>query len=119
MKVCKTDSRVSKSWGGVACKRAPVILIVVALVLLWSNLAAAQHTTGALRGQVFDPAGATVAGANVNVRNDATGVSQTTVTSSAGTYDFPSVLPGSYTLTVEAKSQGRGCLARAPPEGRV
>jgi len=40
----------------------------------------------------------------VTVRNDDTGVSQTTVTSSAGTYDFPSVLPGSYTVIVEAKN---------------
>ena len=104
MKVCKTDTRFSESRRAISCKRAPVILIVAALALLWSNVAAGQHTTGTLRGQVFDSTGATVAGANVIVRNDATGVSQTTVTSSAGTYDFPSVLPGSYTVTVEAKS---------------
>ena len=52
----------------------------------------------------FDQAGAAVAGANVTVTNEATGVTQTTVTSSAGTYEFPSVLPGTYTIAVEAKS---------------
>ena len=104
MKACKTDSRFLESWGAVSYKRGLVIPIVAALVLLWSNLAAAQHTTGTLRGQVTDPAGATVAGASVTVRNDATGVSQTTVTSSAGTFDFPSVLPGAYTVIVEAKT---------------
>ena len=104
MKACKTDSRFLESWCAVSCKRGLVIPIVAALVLLWGNLAAAQHTTGTLRGQVFDPAGAAVSGASVTVRNDDTGVSQTTVTSSAGTYDFPSVLPGAYTVIVEAKT---------------
>jgi hypothetical protein len=77
---------------------------VVALALLLSNTALAQHTTGTLRGQVSDGTGAAVAGASVSLTNDATGVLQSTVTSSAGTYDFPSVLPGSYTVVVEAKS---------------
>ena len=52
-----------------------------------SNNHSTKHTTGTLRGQVSDPAGATVAGASVTVRNDANRVSQTTVTSSAGTYE--------------------------------
>jgi hypothetical protein len=104
MQTYKTDSLFSQGCAVVSLKRVPVILIVAVLALLWSNLAAAQHTTGTLRGQILDSTGATVAGANVSLTNDATGVSQTTVASSAGTYDFPSVLPGSYTVTVEAKT---------------
>ena len=104
MKVCKTDSRFSKCCSTVSCKRDLVILVVAVLVLLWSSLAMAQHTTGTLRGQVLDQTGAIVSGGYVTVTNEATGVTQSTVTSSAGTYEFPSVLPGSYSLTVEAKS---------------
>src|SRR5882757_10052336 len=104
MQIYKIDSRFSDSWGGVTLKRVAVIVIMAVVASLCSTTAAAQHTTGTLRGQVLDPAGATVSGADVTVRNEATAVSQTTVTSSAGTYDIPSVLPGSYTVTVEAKS---------------
>ena len=104
MQTYKADSRFSDSRGVATWKRVPLIFIVAVLAVLWSNLAVAQHTTGTLRGQVLDPAGAAVAGGGVTVQNEATGVSQTTVTSSAGTYDFPSVLPGNYTVTVEAKT---------------
>jgi len=99
----RVDSRFSNLWNVVSL-RLVLPILVAALALLWSNAAAAQHTTGTLRGQVLDPAGATVAGGKVAVVNEATGVSLTTVTSSAGTFDFPSVLPGTYTLTVEAAS---------------
>jgi hypothetical protein len=104
MQIYKTGSRFSETRGAVSSKRVLITLIVAALALLCSSLAGAQHTTGTLRGQIFDPAGAAVSGANVTVTNDATGVSQTTVTNSAGTYDFPSVLPGTYTVAVEAKN---------------
>jgi hypothetical protein len=103
MPTYKVDSRISDSWGVVSLRRV-LLVLTAALALLWSNLATAQHTTGTLRGQVLDPVGATVAAGQVTVRNEATGVLQATVTSSAGTYEFPSVLPGTYTLTVEAAS---------------
>ncbi|HEY6769201.1 MAG TPA: TonB-dependent receptor [Candidatus Sulfotelmatobacter sp.] len=73
------------------------------LLLALSSIAMAQGTTGTLRGQVLDPASATITGAQVVVTNQGTGVSQTVATTSAGTYDFPSILPGSYTVTVDAK----------------
>ena len=79
------------------------ILSTIALVLMWSSLALAQRTTGTLRGQVLDPANATVGGCAVTVTNEATGVSQTDATNSAGTYDFPSILPGAYTVAVDAQ----------------
>jgi peptidoglycan/LPS O-acetylase OafA/YrhL len=79
-----------------------VPMLTVCLALLWAVTAVAQHTTGTIRGQVLDPAGATVAASQVSITNEATGVVQTSTTSSAGTYEFPSVLPGTYTLSVEA-----------------
>jgi hypothetical protein len=71
--------------------------------LLTSVCAQAQRTTGTLRGQVLDPQGAVVAGAKVTATNEATGVVQSTQTTSAGTYIFPTLLPGKYTLKVESE----------------
>jgi hypothetical protein len=62
----------------------------------------AQRTSGTLRGQVFDPQAAMVAGAKVTVTNEATGVAQLVQTTSAGTYNLPSLIPGKYTVAVEA-----------------
>jgi outer membrane receptor protein involved in Fe transport len=77
-------------------------LLVALLALALGNPALAQRTTGTLRGQVLDPSGAVVATAQVTATNQDTGVSLSMATTSAGTYDFPSVLPGRYRVAVEA-----------------
>jgi hypothetical protein len=102
------------SYSTVSLRHFRLLCIGATLALLSSSVAAAQHTTGALRGQVLDPADATIAGATVTVTNEATGVTQTTVTSSAGTYEFPSILPGSYTVTVVAKNFKKYVVAGVP-----
>ncbi|MCA1620764.1 MAG: TonB-dependent receptor [Acidobacteria bacterium] len=61
-----------------------------------------QNTTGSVSGVVNDPSGATVAGANVALRNNETGITRNTTSNDNGEYTFPSVEPGRYTLTVEA-----------------
>jgi hypothetical protein len=78
------------------------LFAVLVAALVFSIPAAAQRTTGTLRGQVLDPAGAVVANAQVTATNVQTGVSTKITTTSAGTYDYPSLLPGKYTVTVEA-----------------
>ena len=75
----------------------------VALLLLLSvPIASAQRTTGTLRGQILDPSGATVANAQVTATNQDTGVSVKISATSAGTYNFPSLIPGRYSVSVEA-----------------
>src|SRR5216684_3160989 len=74
----------------------------VALIMCLGLSAFAQRTTGTLRGQVLDPQGAVVVNASVTVVNEDTGVSQVVVTSSAGTWNLPAILPGMYTVKVEA-----------------
>ena len=76
-------------------------LVLMASALFFSGPAFAQGTTGTLRGQVLDPAGAVVANAQVTATNKETGVSTKIATTSAGTYNFPSLLPGKYSVTVE------------------
>ena len=62
----------------------------------------AQIDTGSVAGTVQDSTGAAVQGAQLTLTNDATGVKQTVFSSSRGTYFFEAVVPGTYTLTVEA-----------------
>src|SRR5437763_8209162 len=78
-------------------------LLVTATALLFSASAFAQRTTGTLRGQVLDPSGAAVPDAQVTATNQETGVSVKVATTSAGTYSLPTLLPGLYKITVEAK----------------
>jgi hypothetical protein len=85
------------------CRRSIFVLLTAALVLLLSNPASAQRTTGTLRGQVLDPSGAAVPDAPVTITNQETAVSVKVTTTSAGTYSIPSLLPGQYKITVEAK----------------
>ncbi len=63
----------------------------------------AQATTGSLRGVVADPTGGVIAGATVTAKNEATGSAATPATTSGeGIYEFSSLQPGPYTVTVEA-----------------
>jgi len=75
--------------------------LLVALTLLGS-FAFAQRATGTLRGQVLDPQGAAVSSAKVTITNEDTGVTQSLQTTSAGTWNLPSVIPGTYSVAVEA-----------------
>jgi Carboxypeptidase regulatory-like domain/TonB-dependent Receptor Plug Domain len=60
----------------------------------------AQYTTARLSGIVSDPSGAVVAGATVGVREVGTGYTQTTSSTSAGQYSFPSLPVGNYEISV-------------------
>ncbi len=78
-------------------------VLVLGLALIFSMPAAAQRITGTLRGQILDPSGAAVPDAQVTATNQETGVSVKITTTSAGTYSFPSLIPGIYKVSVEAK----------------
>src|SRR5437879_12350076 len=89
---------------GLTCFRSLIfVLLAAALALAFSGSTLAQGTTGTLRGQVLDPAGAVVPNAEVTVTNQETGVSVKVTTTSAGTYALPSLIPGVYKISVEAK----------------
>src|SRR6266478_2794011 len=90
------------------CRRSSVrglfySALVLGLALVFSMPTAAQRITGTLRGQVLDPSGAAVPDAQVTATNQETGVSVKVTTTSAGTYSFPSLIPGTYKVEVEAK----------------
>jgi hypothetical protein len=59
--------------------------------------------TGFLSGRVTDQSGAVVEGASVVVENLATGVEQSAASNHAGIYQFPALMPGTYSLTASLK----------------
>jgi outer membrane receptor protein involved in Fe transport len=59
----------------------------------------AQTSYGSVVGTVTDAAGALIAGVQVQLRNKGTNAEQKAVTSSAGTYTFINLNPGSYSVT--------------------
>jgi hypothetical protein len=74
-------------------------LSVSILSLCAGSIALAQAGRGSISGLVTDPGGALVSGAQVVLRNPATGSTQRTVTTSAGLYTFISLNPGVYQVT--------------------
>ncbi len=74
---------------------------VVPLFLLFVSLAGAQTSTSAISGIVSDSSGAAVSGAKVTLENEATGVTNRQETNEAGSYSFPALPAGSYSVTVE------------------
>ncbi len=77
---------------------------IVIFVLPWVVSAlVAQTSQGRIMGTVADVSGAVVSGAAVTVTNTATGVSREVTTTSAGEFIAPSLEPGPYSVTVQAK----------------
>jgi Carboxypeptidase regulatory-like domain len=87
----------------VTVKTVRNVLSVCVLFLCAGSVAFAQAGRGSVSGVVTDQAGAVVAGAKVVLLNPATGVTQHTVTSSAGLYTFISLNPGVYQVTASQK----------------
>ena len=82
------------------------LLVCSGLVVLAScALLPAQNVvlTGALSGRVTDQSGAVVPAASVVMRNLSTGVEQTAQTNNVGLYGFPTVMPGTYSLSASSK----------------
>ncbi|HUB79728.1 MAG TPA: carboxypeptidase regulatory-like domain-containing protein [Bryobacteraceae bacterium] len=73
-----------------------------ALIASLAPLSAQGPTTGSIAGLITDPSGAMLPDAKITVASEALLVPQNTVSSKEGTYRFPSLPPGTYTLTVEA-----------------
>ncbi|MBL8205585.1 MAG: TonB-dependent receptor [Blastocatellia bacterium] len=73
--------------------------LLVAL-LGFTSLAQAQTATGQITGTVKDASGAVLANAKVTVTNEATNFSRETVTNEAGTYVFPLLPVGVYSVAV-------------------
>src|SRR6266704_4386036 len=78
------------------------ILIAAVLILASGGAVWSQTVQGVITGTVTDPTGAVVPNAMVTITNVGTNISQTTTTGSDGSYRFPLVPPGTYTIAVKA-----------------
>ena len=76
------------------------ISFLLILSLLCLGPAVAQSPNATLNGIVLDPSGAAIAGAQVVIVNDATGVQNVTRTNGEGIYVVPNVPPGPYRIQV-------------------
>jgi hypothetical protein len=79
--------------------RLITILLFGALLCATAN---AQDPIGTLEGQIADPSGAFVSGADVVLHNAQTGLTRTAHSSREGSFHFSNLLVGEYSLTVNA-----------------
>jgi hypothetical protein len=80
------------------------LVIVFAAVLLFAVSFStiqvqAQSQNATLGGSVVDASAALIPGVEVTAANDGTGIVTTVVTNETGTYQFPSLQPGAYTVS--------------------
>ena len=78
-----------------------LVAVALAIVLLPAGAALAQSQNGTLRGIVKDTTGAVIPGATVTIINEATNDSRNMVSTSDGTFNFPALQLGDYTVAVE------------------
>jgi hypothetical protein len=79
-----------------------LIVCIGALLFLAPGLLHAQ-AVGTITGTVTDPSGAVIAGAKVTATRAETGVAQSTITTSAGSYTIPRLVVGTYNVVVTAQ----------------
>src|SRR5688572_4863987 len=88
--------------GDPMCKKVQSTLFAFVLVgLLFTGHLAAQGFQGTLRGNVQDQTGALVPGATITLTGQETGETRTQQSTDSGTFAFPALLVGDYTVAVE------------------
>ena len=78
------------------------LVCALAGIAFWATTAQAQNIFGSIVGEVDDPSGARLAGAQITITNLGTGEKRTATTDSQGTYQILSVPRGEYKIDVEA-----------------
>lgn len=84
------------------CRPLANCLFLWLLFSLAANFTWAQSETATVSGQVVDPSGLNIAGAQIKLVDIDRDTSADTTTNSAGLYTFPSVKPGRYRIEVTA-----------------
>ena len=77
-------------------------VLIALLPFATASIASAQTKDGQMAGNVVDATDAVVVGAEISAKNEATGTLYNTVSSNVGSYRFPSIELGRYTVTVAA-----------------
>ncbi|HEV2522987.1 MAG TPA: carboxypeptidase regulatory-like domain-containing protein [Candidatus Acidoferrales bacterium] len=90
-------------WKMFRAGKAINVLGAVVGVLLFSLSLFSQGSYGRILGAVTDQSGGVIAGATVTIIDKDRGVARTLTTDDAGAYNAPTLIPGTYTVRVEAK----------------
>jgi Carboxypeptidase regulatory-like domain/TonB dependent receptor len=77
--------------------------LIVVIALLSARYLPAQTTNGLITGTITDSSGAVVPGAQVDVANQAIGLTRTADSDSEGKYILPQLPPGVYDILVKAQ----------------
>ena len=103
--------RASKPCLDVACLKMAGIkkaCLVLAVCFFVPTLLTAQGTGGRILGRIADPTGAVLSGVKVTATNDATGVSQESLSNDSGDFAFPNVPVGTYSVSFDLKGFKKG-----------
>jgi hypothetical protein len=108
---------------GIGNRTRVAILVLIVSVFAMAQIAFAQTDRGTITGTVSDPTGAVIPGAHVEATNAATGAHSETTSTATGDYTIPSVIAGTYTITVEAsgfkKSTVSGIVVQVANTARI
>jgi hypothetical protein len=85
-----------------SCRAVGIPCLLLLLVSLAANSALAQLETATVSGQVVDPSGLSIRGAEVKLVDIDRDTTTGTATRPSGLYTFPSVRPGRYRMEVTA-----------------
>jgi hypothetical protein len=78
-----------------------LIVATLCFFLFPAETCAQGETTSAIVGQVTDSTGAGIPGATVTITNRASGARRTAKTDDEGRFNFPQLMPGTYSIQVE------------------
>src|SRR5437870_1527248 len=99
------------------------LLIALCTVCLFISSSYGADPTGTIAGTVLDPSGAAVVGAKITATNIATGFTRDTQSTVDGTYLFPLLPVGTYSIGVEAagfrRSEQKGIQVKADQSSAV
>src|SRR5215831_10517393 len=73
--------------------------VAVSILLLLASVPVLAQVNAGLSGTVSDSSGALIPGVEVTAKNINTGITDTRITNETGNFVFPSLQPGTYTLT--------------------
>jgi hypothetical protein len=77
-------------------------IFVMLMLVMSSGPAFSQNVTSSVSGTVYDPSGAVIPNAKIEIHNDATGQQFSATTDGRGGYTVTNIQPGSYTVSVTA-----------------
>src|ERR1035438_261706 len=89
-----------------------LLAMLLSVAGLMPLVATAQQATANVNGVVKDPAGAAIANGQIELTNENTGVVRKTSTTTDGIYNFPSVVPGVYSM--QASASGFAAVSQPP-----